>query len=97
MTTTQEPHAPLLTEFGVIGVAHGPGPMEAQDEANLHGKDEKNNSHNDHKQGLTQAGNGEGWPDKPALSKPKTGNRHSAFKALGWLDRLLACLKDKRR
>ncbi|KAJ0117756.1 Arsenical-resistance protein Acr3 [Diaporthe amygdali] len=90
MLNARELHAPCPTGSGAITVADETQPIENRDNPNLLDKPKGQSKSDDIERGITQAGNGKEQVDDPATSKPWAENSGSAFKALGWLDRLLA-------
>lgn len=90
MPTAQEFHAPCPTGSGVITVANETQPIETRDSPNLPDNPKGQSKCDDIERGIAQTGNGKEQVDNPATSKPWAENSGSAFKALGWLDRLLA-------
>ncbi|WYZ42183.1 hypothetical protein EsH8_V_001078 [Colletotrichum jinshuiense] len=65
-------------------------PTEDRDDTDPPGSPKDQNSQNDLEPGLAQVGDGEKQVAEPATPKHSADDRGSAFKALGWLDRLLA-------
>ncbi|GJC95978.1 arsenical-resistance protein [Colletotrichum higginsianum] len=88
MPKARPTHCPTNPDVAVI--TNATVPTEDRDRNDPLGKPKDQSSQDDLEQGLAQAGDGEKQVAEPAMPRQSADDRGSAFKALGWLDRLLA-------